>query len=376
MFTDDEMLSAVGHLANHGYVTRLRRPRRGAILLAPELLNNLAASFVLEARRNPKGLGSLEEQRLLTGELPLPRARRPVRGRSARSCSTRRSCCSSSTTSASARPTRSRRASYLVFPELINLKQARARRRAAGEDGVAYTVSGAVENVYASLVVLLGYTQTFTRTNQWRDHARYVVGGDMVCGFRLEAERDGELDFVLYFGETVGAPFRTLFQSLFESFLARRNLTVRRFEPVVCANGHQINRAVVREQVREGQDDDVLRRLRRAGVAADRRHPDRVDRAGGAGAARASAARSRSAHASSRCSSGSARYVAQEELAAPSASSATRGATPRRSAGSRSSPRISSKAGLGVILDRWDNARVGASVPRFLERIATATASS
>ena len=32
------------------------------ILLAPELLNNLAASFVLEARRNRKGLGSLEER--------------------------------------------------------------------------------------------------------------------------------------------------------------------------------------------------------------------------------------------------------------------------------------------------------------------------
>ena len=56
------------------------------------------------------------------------------------------------------------------------------------EDDVAYTVSGAVENVYASLVVLMGYTQTFTRTNQWRDHARYEVGTGHMCGFRLEAE--------------------------------------------------------------------------------------------------------------------------------------------------------------------------------------------
>jgi hypothetical protein len=27
------------------------------------------------------------------------------------------------------------------------------------------------------------------------------------------------------------------------------------------------------------------------------------------------------------------------------------------------------KAGLGVVLDRWENARIGASVPRFVERI-------
>ena len=56
---------------------------------------------------------------------------------------------------------------------------------------MAYTASGAVENVYASLVVLMGYTQTFTRTNQWRNHARYEVGRGQVCGFRLEARARG-----------------------------------------------------------------------------------------------------------------------------------------------------------------------------------------
>ena len=72
-FTDAEMLTAVGHLANHGYVTRLKTSQgEPRILLAPELLNNLAASFVLEARRNAKGLGSLEEQKLLAGGYPFP----------------------------------------------------------------------------------------------------------------------------------------------------------------------------------------------------------------------------------------------------------------------------------------------------------------
>ena len=28
------------------------------------------------------------------------------------------------------------------------------------------------------------------------------------------------------------------------------------------------------------------------------------------------------------------------------------------------------KAGLNVLLDRWDNPRIGASVPRFVERVA------
>jgi hypothetical protein len=143
--------------------------------------------------------------------------------------------------------------SYLVFPELINLKMPAVREEQPVEEGSAYTVSGAVVNVYASLVVLLGYTSTFTRVNQWRNHARYIVGDGLVCGLRVEAEREGELDFVLYFGATVGAPIRTLFQSLFESFLAHRELTVRRYDVVRCARGHKLNRAVVREQLAEGE---------------------------------------------------------------------------------------------------------------------------
>jgi hypothetical protein len=118
-------------------------------------------------------------------------------------------------------------------------------------------VRGPTENVFASLVVLLGYTHTFTRTAQWHNNARYEVGDGLVCGFRQEAERDGELDFVLSFGLKVGPPVRTLFQGLFESFLARRNLTVMRYEPVRCSNaacGHLLARSVVRQRLKEGKD--------------------------------------------------------------------------------------------------------------------------
>ena len=237
-FSDAEMITAVGHLANHGYVTKLKTSQgEQRILLAPELLNNLAASFVLEARRNQKGLGSLEEQRLLSGKYKFPelekltKAEKDILLDSAAVLFLEHNVCFRETDPLNG-------SAYLVFPELINLNKPQIGNEAPTEDDVAYTVSGAVENVYASLVVLMGYTQTFTRTNQWRDHARYEVGKGHVCGFRLEAERAGELDFVLYFGTNTPAPVRTLFQSLFENFLARRNLTVQRYEPVVCWKGH------------------------------------------------------------------------------------------------------------------------------------------
>ena len=47
---------------------------------------------------------------------------------------------------------------------------------------------------------------------------------------------------------------RTLFQGLFESFLARRNLTVQRYEPVRCSKNHLLNRGVVREAMQQGDE--------------------------------------------------------------------------------------------------------------------------
>jgi small GTP-binding protein len=252
-FTDAEMLTAVGHLENYGYVKKLRTSKgQERILLAPELLNNLASSFVLEARRGPKGLGSLEERRLLAGGYAFPELARLTEGErdilldAAALLFLEHNVCFRETDPL-------RMEAYLVFPELINLKKPTEEEKAT-EDGVAYTVTGPTENVFASLVVLLGYTHTFTRTNQWQNNARYEVGDGLVCGFRQEAERDGELDFVLCFCPRVGQPVRTLFQGLFESFLARRNLTVLRYEPVVCSKGHALNRNVVRELLQHGDE--------------------------------------------------------------------------------------------------------------------------
>ncbi len=368
-FSDAEMLTAVGHLANHGYVTRLKTSQGELrILLAPELLNNLAASFVLEARRNQKGLGSLEEQRLLSGgyqfsELEkLTEAEKDILLDSAVVLFLEHNVSFRETDPLNGR-------AYLVFPELINLKKPLITDDAPTEDDVAYTVNGAVENVYASLVVLMGYTQTFTRTNQWRDHARYEVGTGHVCGFRLEAERDGELDFVLYFGTNTPAPVRTLFQSLFENFLVRHNLTVRRYEPVVCPKGHTLNRAVVRQKMSSGVEfvfcsdcgekitlpkaDQPLHLTKRQAeeVEANRRAADQ---------------RSRFEQVLFRLST----YVTEQRIASPECFISYAWGIPDQELWvERRLATDLQKAGVTVVLDRWENARIGASVPRFVERV-------
>lgn len=370
-FTDAEMLSAVGHLANHGYVALLRTSTNEMrILLAPELLNNVAASIVLEARRNPKGLGSLEERRVLAGDYPFPELAGLSTGErealldAAVGLFLSHNVCFRETDPLSSRV-------YLVFPELINLRRP-ALEDAAVEEGAAYTVTGAIENVYASLVVLLGYTDVFARAHQWRSQAEYAFGDGQVCGFRLEAEREGELDLVLYFGVDMGEPIRRLFQSLFESFLARRDVAVRRFEAVECSKGHRIHRAVVRERLAAGAIDVFCTGCGEQLSLARADEPIRLTR----GQSRDVQAQRHTAGQRSRFEQAVFRlktYVTQTDQAQPTCFiSYAWGNREQERWVSRELATDLAKAGITVILDRWENGRIGASVPRFIERVHAA----
>jgi WD40 repeat protein len=367
-FTDGEMSTAIGHLANHGYISKLKTSQgEQRILLAPELINNLAASFVNEARRQSKGLGSLEEYRLLSDgyrflELETLHTReRDILLDSAALLFLEHNICFRETDPLTTQ-------TYLVFPALINLKRPTVDDDKPLEDGVTYSVTGSVENVYASLVVLLGYTHTFTRTSQVKNQARYEVGNGLVCAFRQEEVSQTELQFVLSFGADVTAPIRMLFQSLFESFLARRNLTVVRFLPVACPNGHAMNRVVVRERLAAGATFAFCSRCGQRVILPKADQPIQLTSQQAAEVEtqhQAADQRSRFEQAVFRWNS----YVTEQKIAAPECLISYAWGDPEQERWVEHN--LASdllKAGIKVVLDRWENRRIGASVSRFVER--------
>jgi small GTP-binding protein len=370
-FSDDELLTAVGHLENHGYVRRLRSSKgETRILLAPEVLNNLASSMVLEARRNQKGLGSLDEHRLLEGQYPfretegLTESDRRILLDSAVLLFLEHNVCFRETDPLTVQ-------SYLVFPDLINLKKPALSDEEPVEDGPSYTVSGAVQNLYASLVVLLGYTRQLTRTNQWQNQARYEIGNALLCGFRAEPERDGERDFVLYFGKSMGESVRRLFQSLFESFLARPNLAVTRLEPVSCPKGHPLNRAVVRDFVLTGNKQAFCSKCG-SQITLPTAEPLQLTKAQAETVAqeqRVAAARTEFEQALFQLQT----YVEQEGIKSPECFiSYAWGKAEQENWVEHNLATDLKKSGIRVLLDRWDNSRIGASVSRFVDRVQDA----
>jgi hypothetical protein len=241
-WTREEVRRACQHLGRNGFV-RLLTTAQGEerLLLDPTLVNNLAASFILEARRNPRGLGALEEDQLLAGGYRFPELEElPPEDRQY-------------LVEAVVELFLQRRLSYrcfremlgttrlLVFPELMNLRKPSTGVEEVDES-VSYTVEGATENLYASLVVRLGYTNVFESAHQWQNEARYLHQRTSVCGFRQQVGDDGVREFYLLFGRQVPQHSRQMFQGLFESFLdpgqllqeQERPVTVHRWPRVEC----------------------------------------------------------------------------------------------------------------------------------------------
>jgi small GTP-binding protein len=249
-FTDAEMMTAVGHLETHGYVAVLHNSAgEQYILLTPDLLVTLACSIVLVADKHPRELGAVSETELLQGKhqfdelAGLSQTESQLLLDAAILRFLQHNICFRETLNEE---------TLLIFPGLIKQKRPLQDDLPATDD-ISYVVRGRVENLYASLVVLLGYTPSFTRINQWQNQAQYEMGEGEVCGFRLIEDREGEIEVVLYYGDRLPLRGRTQFQELFEQFLYQRDVEVTRFPPVVCPKGHRQERATVIKRVREGK---------------------------------------------------------------------------------------------------------------------------
>ena len=71
-FTDAEMMTAAGHLANFGLITLLKSSSgEEYILLVPELLPSVASSIFLHADKHPRELGAINQTELLQGKYPI-----------------------------------------------------------------------------------------------------------------------------------------------------------------------------------------------------------------------------------------------------------------------------------------------------------------
>lgn len=367
-FTDVEMQTAVGHLQKHGYVTLLRTSiEGGVVLLQPELLINLASSIVLTARGTKEGLGSLDEDRLRRGEYSLPEVKvlaeeeRASLLDGAISLFLGRAICFREQLGSQ---------TLLVFPELINVRPP-AKSAQHFEDGPTYRLTGSVEHIYASVVVLLGYTNTFTRSERWTHRAQFEADG-YICGFQQTEHREGEIELVLYYGPGVPASIKMLFEGLFETYLKRAKAVIRKYVPVICPRcGTRQQRNAVIDRLENNKDfigcSECLQRISLSAPDELTKLPPRE----------AEIVTSEQVRSSRQAKYEEAlvyvkREVQSKNLEAPTCFISYAWGDSELETWVAGLATDLAKAGVDVILDQWDNMELGASVSRFVSRLSTA----
>lgn len=248
--TEAEVLTALRHLENHGYVTIVHTSHgKEVILLAPERLVSLAASILLEVNRDPYQLGTISETQLMQGKYHFPEIadleenqQRSLLDEVVNRFFEHKVCFRE----------RLGTEMLLVFPGQIRSRPPLPEDSKFIDDSV-YLVIGATENLYSALVVSFAYTNLFTNLERWRDVAQYEIGPDQLCGFRQVNKDDGQVELVIYYSETTSLQTVQKFRNLFERFLSQRDVRVNRYTPVRCINYHLQDRETVIRLVKRGQ---------------------------------------------------------------------------------------------------------------------------
>jgi GTPase SAR1 family protein/DNA-directed RNA polymerase subunit RPC12/RpoP len=247
-----ELEASVANLQKHGYVMVIR-PAEGAslVLLAPDLLINLCASLVLEARDNVDGSGALEEARLMRGQYAVPELNdldasdRSTLLDAALTLFLDRALC---------RREQLGDETLLVFPTLIDAVETAEGPTAPLVDDTTYRLRGPVQNVYPGLVILLGYTRLFGTSQLSRNEAWYTSDG-YACGVRLVRQRPGAIDLVLSYQVDTPPYLRRLFQGLSEKFLARSDIDISVIPPARCGScGRLQNREASVARIDDGRN--------------------------------------------------------------------------------------------------------------------------
>jgi GTPase SAR1 family protein len=370
--------TAVQALRNHGYVELLENSAGILfVLLEPDFLIRLASSIVIEARRNPRGLGALDEHELLSGSQTFPELTAASSSEShilldgAVQLFLRHNICFRETIGSQ---------TFLVYPSLIS-----QAKPIVGEapvvDDVTYFVTGSTETVFAALVVLLGYTNTFYRTSQWRDHAEYEIWrraedaniqSPEVCGFRQVAVGEDAVELVLYYGVDTHESVKMLFQGLFENFLRRRDLEVRRFPTAACSEcGYRQERTTIVRRIRQGKNFVICEECGERVALADamtlvplpEHAQQKVD-------AENLIVRQRSAYEALLVRIKA--LVRDRDLNRPTCFFSYAWGDEDTTKRVRLLASDLADAGINVLLDIWDNASIGSSISRFVTSAASA----
>lgn len=247
--TPPEIDTVVALLQARGLVSRLEpRPGLTLVLTKPEMINQYASSIIQAARRHPQGIGAVPERHVLIGDIPISGFERLLPQQEALVLEAtaelliRHDLCF-------------REMGLLVFPSQINLTRP-APPEAHPQIEVAYRFSGALETIFASLVVRLSYTDYFRREDQWKYAVEFSREGKRL-GFSMKPMEEGTGELEIYFQVGIRDFDRVTFIRFITEHLWAKGIDIREEIRLYCLKcGKEVtDRQAIEERVKDGHLD-------------------------------------------------------------------------------------------------------------------------
>ena len=241
-------------LATQGVIVRTKLTGGDeAVVLQLPVIERYAGSLIVAARNNPRGVPVLEE-RLLGSipEIPLPgiTKKERLKGEKERivlqcvvELMIQHGLCF-------------RHGGLLVFPTLFPAGDG-DEEKLPHSVSLYYDFTGAIDNIYASLVARLVVSDGFGEGRLWAGRVEFDRPGEGICGLR-QIKRTGGLAHVdLFFGEDTSADRRNLFTRFVEEHLRLNGVEIKEHQAIKCACGEVIEERVVQANIKRGETDVV-----------------------------------------------------------------------------------------------------------------------
>jgi len=147
-------------------------------------------------------------------------------------------------------------AGLLIFPTLFPdaLDQTDTRTETVS---LYYDFTGAIDNIYAALVVRLALSEQFGRVRMWKNRADYEQADGVICGLRKIDRRSGLAHVDLVFSEQTPRDTRDLFTVFVEDHLRSEGVRIQEWLEVTCACGFGFQESSVRKRLADGHNDLV-----------------------------------------------------------------------------------------------------------------------
>lgn len=227
-FSDDELKAVVGLLTGPGVVWELAFG--SWVLLQPGCINSYAQAVIQTMREDEHERGCLAEERVLGGELTYYRPEERLAANEERfvllamhQILVERGLCLREHTDMG---------TMLIFPSYYQ----RERPELVGHPAAlaSYRFSGFLDDVYATLVVRLHHTNSFTQDQLWRYAADFKTLTGKQLGVKLERRSEGAGELVVYADPKIADAEKIIFSRYVQEHIVQKGQDMVRLRHYVC----------------------------------------------------------------------------------------------------------------------------------------------